>query len=102
MAFSGRAATKAEQQWMDAICQLGCIVCIKDLETYSPASPHHISGKTKPGAHMETIPLCFHHHQGGHDDAVCTSRHPYKARFEDRYGTEQELLNITREMICGE
>jgi len=99
MALSGRPPTKAEKEWLDAICQLGCIVCVKDMETYSPASPHHIAGKIKPDAHFYTIPLCFPHHQGNKDTPVYTSRHYYKARFEARYGTERELLEATRKMV---
>lgn len=99
MAFYGRTPTKEEKAWLDAIGEIGCIVCKVHHDTFTPASPHHIGGKTKPGAHLNTIPLCGLHHQGGNDCAEYTSRHPYKARFEARYGTEAELIEITRGMI---
>ena len=81
---------------MDAATRHGCIVCRLHHDTYSPATIHHIDGKTKPGAHLDSIPLCYLHHQGGADCAEYTSRHPYKARFVARYGTEQALLEATR------
>jgi hypothetical protein len=82
--------TKAEQSHMDAVRALGCIVCMKD--GYRDAAIHHTDGKTKPGAHLKVLPLCYEHHQGGADKGQFISRHPYKARFESAYGTEAELL----------
>lgn len=49
--------------------------------------------------HLFTIPLCPAHHRGQRNDEVCTSRHPYKSAFERRYGTEAELLAMTRELV---
>lgn len=93
--MKGRKPSKAEQEWLSKICDLGCIVCLMEGHGYSPAMPHHLIGKTAIGAHFETIPLCHAHHQGGYDNEECVSRHPYKARFEARYGTESELLQET-------
>jgi len=98
--LKGRAPTAEERRWLDAICQLGCIVCLREHGVYSPAVPHHIDGKTKPGAHKLTIPLCYPHHQGGKDCAEYTSRHPHKARFERRHGTENELLTYCQELVA--
>ena len=84
---------------MAAIADLGCIVCLEEGK-YTPTAIHHIDGKTKPDAHLKTIPLCYYHHQGGEDCSAYTSRHPYKARFEARYGTEAELLEKTKARLC--
>jgi len=86
---------------MNAITEFGCVVCKKNFRVHTPAEVHHIDGKTKPGAHLNTIPLCYNHHRGGQDDGLLTSRHPHKARFEQRYGSQQELLDYVREQIFG-
>jgi len=99
MAFSGRTPTKEERKHMDALVSLGCIVCRLHHGCYTPATVHHIAGKTKPGAHLLTLGLCGIHHQGGRDCQEYTSRHPYKAAFERRYGTEMELLEACRELV---
>jgi hypothetical protein len=96
-----RPATKKEKEWMQAIRPLGCIVCILTLRIRPFTVPeeytaiHHIDGQTKPGAHFLTIPLCPHHHQTGED-----ALHKNKTRFEEKFGTEQDLLNLTKEYIA--
>lgn len=92
-------ATKEERDWMNQIADIGCVVCLKFIGVVTPAEIHHINGKTKKGSHLETIPLCYMHHRGGKDAPAFTSRHPHKARFEDRYGTETELLEYMRNEV---
>lgn len=99
MAFSGRTPTVSEKHYMSLICELGCIACLLDMAVTTPASPHHRTGKTAPGAHYLTLGLCYPHHQGGVDCIEYTSRHPYKARFEERYGTEEELQQAILDRI---
>ena len=96
--MKGRTPTKKEKDWMDAAAKIGCIVCHLHEGTYSPASIHHIEGKTKNGAHLKSIPLCWFHHQSGTDDHTCVSRHPHKKAFESRYGDEYTLLAKTQEI----
>ena len=85
---------------MQALADLGCIVCLLYLNTWTPPEIHHIYGRTKPGAHQFTLPLCYHHHNAWVDCEEYTSRHPYKARFVQRYGTEEELLAKVEELLC--
>lgn len=92
-------ASKEEREWMDRIAEMGCVVCLKFLGLTTPPEIHHIAGKVKEGSHLLTIPLCHLHHRSGQDTAAFTSRHPFKSRFEERYGTEQELLEWTRKEI---
>ena len=93
--MKGRTPNKEEKAWMDKITALGCIVCYNDLNVYTEGSPHHIDGKTKPGAHLLTICLCGRHHQIPGEGYV--SRHgDGKARFEKEYGLESKLLEITK------
>lgn len=94
----GRTPNKEEKEWLDAITSLGCIVCYLGLGVFTEASPHHITGKTKPGAHMKTIPLCGRHHQISGLGYV--SRHgDGKARFEAAYRSEEYLLEMTAKAI---
>lgn len=91
--MKGRAPTAAERKFMDAIGGLGCVACAKDGIVNPWISLHHIAGRTATNAHMYVLPLCSSHHQ--HDDTDPAGRigvHPHKARFEERYGTQMELL----------
>ena len=97
--MKGRTPTAQERQWMDDVQSLGCIVCRRHGRTETPAEIHHIDGKTKQGAHFHVLPLCYFHHRQGSDSELFTSRHPYKRRFEERYGPEMELLFIVEEMV---
>ncbi len=96
--MKGRTPTAEEKRWMARVAEMGCIVC-KKQGYFTPCEIHHLDGKTKEGAHFKTIGLCFHHHRAGVDNELLTSRHPYKARFEKRYGNESELLNQTSTLV---
>jgi hypothetical protein len=69
---------------------LGCIACRKDGVQNQYVSIHHIDGRSKPGAHSRVLPLCYWHHQSGDQEAP--SVHPWKARFEAKYGKQADLL----------
>lgn len=93
--LKGRKPTKEEKQYMDDVVQMGCIICKMFEGVYSPAEIHHTDGKTKPEAHFKTLGLCFNHHRAKMDNKDFTSRHDFKARFEERYKPESELISIT-------
>tara|TARA_R110002020_G_scaffold363669_4_gene575970 strand:- start:1927 stop:2265 length:339 start_codon:yes stop_codon:yes gene_type:complete len=97
MALKGRKPTGPEADRMADVAELGCIVCfnqgIRNL-----AEIHHIDGKTKKGAHLKVLPLCYEHHRKGNDKEPI-SRHPYKKRFETAYGTEEKLLEQVDELL---
>lgn len=99
--MKGRTPTAEEKRHMNKVAQLGCIVCWLHKGMYTPACVHHLDGKTKQGAHFNVIPLCPIHHDGRVDDEFATSRHPYKRRFEHRYGAESYLLSETLKMLEG-
>lgn len=90
--MKGRTPTAEEKRWMDDVQSLGCIVCRKEGKGQTPAEIHHIDGKTKVGAHFHIIPLCYFHHREGSATSLYISRHPYKRRFEERYGSELDLM----------
>lgn len=85
---------------MDAITQLGCIVCWMLGHPGTPGVPHHLltEGGRRIG-HLSTICLCDpgHHQHGG---LLKISRHPNKFRFEKAYGTEETLLEKSRQLVA--
>ena len=91
--------TKDEEKYQNDLRESGCIVCRLYVGTWTPADIHHILHAKKRIDEYHVLPLCFFHHRAGIDSARCVSRHPYKARFEQRYGTEAELLAKAREVI---
>ena len=95
-----RALTKADKARGQKMIDFGCVVCQKFDGIYTPPAIHHIDGKTKPGCHDLTIPLCHPHHQMSSNDGQWVSRHgDGRAAFEEAYGNESELLEYTNEMI---
>lgn len=98
--MKGRAPSAAERKFMDAIASLGCLACRKDGVTNAFISLHHIAGRTAPGAHFQVLPLCAEHHQ--HDDTDPAGRigvHPFRARFELKYGSQLKLLAEAKEEL---
>mgnify|MGYP001282410213 CR=1 FL=1 len=92
--------TKDEQDWIDAILELGCICCILQGLGDTPPQVHHILGfgKRRLG-HAFSIPLCQSHHSSGIKTHLFVSRHPWKAEFTKRYGTDEELLEKVKSLI---
>lgn len=94
-----RAPTKAERSWMDAIVEHGCICCVLDGHAPRPTAVHHILRGGQRIGHLFTLPACDPgHHQGGSPLGLL-SRHPYKAQWEAKYGTELELLALLQEKL---
>ena len=89
---------KADKERYSKLSELGCIICLKLKGVYSPPSIHHIAGRTGDG-NQKTIPLCYLHHQEGSNCNEYVSRHPWLTEFEERYGTEQSLLEETNRLI---
>lgn len=97
-----RAPTADEARWMDAIVRYGCIACRIDGHEPRPTAVHHIlRGGVRIG-HLHTLPLCDTpdggHHQNGAAIGL-VSRHPWKVRFEQRYGSEDSLLHKLRSAL---
>lgn len=90
--------TKSELAFWDDLANIvGCIACRKDGIINHYVSIHHIDGRTKKGAHMNVLPLCAAHHQTGGEEAP--SVHPFKRRFEDKYGKQADLLKECMSII---
>ena len=99
--MKGINPTDAEKSlWSFMISSVGCIACFKDGRINDYATIHHIDGRTKKGSHSKVLPLCAEHHQ--HSDLDPLGRigvHPYKARFEKKYGAQLDLLAEVMAMI---
>lgn len=94
-----RTPTKAEREWMDAIVAYGCIACRMDGLGVRPAAVHHMLHGGRRIGHLHTLPLCDPgHHQNGQQLGM-VSRHPWKAQFEQKYGSEDHLLANLRAEI---
>jgi hypothetical protein len=89
------APTVEEKRWLDAIVEHGCVCCWLDGSPGRCASVavHHIVVGGRRLGHLYALPLGDPgHHQGGQPLGM-VSRHPNKAAFEKKYGSEQSLLN---------
>lgn len=96
----GKTPTKPEREWMDSISRLGCIICRIQGRGYVPAAVHHMLSGSRRMGHLYSFPLCDPgHHQGAPRSSGEISRHPNKAEFEARYGTEEFLLELTQRVV---
>lgn len=86
---------------MSDVAEFGCVVCHLHLRgLFTPCAVHHLltDGGRRIG-HLSTIGLCPSHHNGGQNTRHAVSRHPHKREFENRYGTEEFLLDALRKLI---
>lgn len=90
---------KAERQWMSDVEEFGCIVCFLFGHVFTPCCVHHLLHGSVRRGHLHTIGLCPTHHNGGHNTSLYVSRHPFRRAFEERYGTEQFLLEASQQLI---
>lgn len=93
--------TKADNAWMGAITDLGCIVCLVQGTPGTPGEVHHVRagfGAGQRSDHEESICLCPPHHRGT-DHPRTPSIHLAKRAFEERFGTEEELYERTRQEL---
>ena len=96
-----KAQNKEERAWMDAIVQLGCVICLREGQGPTPAEVHHMLSGGRRMGHMFTLPLCYQHHRSRRNDADVVSRDQNQRRFEARYGPEAELLAWVKDQIKG-
>ena len=103
MVLKGKTPTMMEREHMRNVRDLGCIVCQLEGLFGVPAEIHHIEGKTKKNSHLKILPLCFNHHRAGYDGEKNNfiSRHPYKARFTEKYGSEYDLLKKVQKLLAN-
>lgn len=90
--MKGRSVSEAEKGYHDKLARvIGCIACRKDGRFNDEVSIHHCEGRTRPGCHRRVLPLCFYHHMPNGEGVE--SVHGNKYRFEQKYGTQRELMD---------
>lgn len=92
--MKGKNPSAKQKRFHDLLARhIGCPACYQDNEIRNThCSIHHMDGRTKPHAHWLVLPLCAGHHQDGYGAPGMIAVHPYKARFEQRYGRQLDLL----------
>ena len=95
--MKGKNRTAKEKLFHDELAQLGCIACYIEGRKNTYVSIHHVNGRTKQGAHMQVLPLCGPHHQDQGQGVIAV--HPWKARFEEKYGNQYTLIEQCKELI---
>lgn len=92
-----RTRTPKEIELHDRLAALGCIACMKDGRFNDYVSIHHVHGRTAPDCHKKVLALCAGHHQDNGGGLIAV--HPWKARFEKRYGNQDDLIAESYKMI---
>ncbi|MDQ2139565.1 Ref family recombination enhancement nuclease [Alcaligenaceae bacterium B3P038] len=91
--MKGRAPTSEQKRFHTMLCEfVGCTACRQHNVFTQHVSVHHIDGRTKPSAHWLVLALCAGHHQDGTGARGMIAVHPWKARFEAKYGSQMEQL----------
>lgn len=87
---------KEEKEHYKRLHEIGCIVCLREGFGYTEPHIHHVkiyTGLALRSHFSQAIPLCPEHHLGN------LGFHSGKKTFEERYGTQQELLNNVLELL---
>ena len=93
-------STEEKSLWDRMAKQVGCIACWLDGRFNDYCSIHPADGRTKPGCHKKVFPLCAPHHQKDDTDPLARiAIHGDKARFEAKYGTQEELIALVMLML---
>jgi hypothetical protein len=92
-------AVKPEEKalWDRLANEIGCIACVKDGRFNDYVSIHHVHGRTAPDCHKKVLALCAGHHQDNGSGLIAV--HPWKARFEARYGNQDDLIAESYKLI---
>ncbi|MCY1461945.1 Recombination enhancement, RecA-dependent nuclease [compost metagenome] len=92
---------KTERQHLNKVAALGCIACYQQGTPGTPAEIHHPRAGTGAGrraSHFDAIGLCPMHHRGTAGLSV-PSIHGSKNAFIEAFGTEADLLELTKTLI---
>jgi hypothetical protein len=91
----------AERKHLSRVAAFGCIACYKQDTPGTPAEIHHPragAGMSKKASHFDAIGLCPPHHRGTAGLSI-PSIHASKNAFIEAFGTEAELLELSKELI---
>ncbi|MNF71436.1 hypothetical protein D3C87_1058380 [compost metagenome] len=90
-----------ERQHLSKVAAFGCIACYRQGTPGTPCEIHHPRAGTGIGqkaSHFDAIGLCPPHHRGTAGLAV-PSIHGSKNAFIAEFGTEAELLELSKNLI---
>lgn len=85
---------KQDKKHLSKIASLGCCVCNRELNVFSPCEIHHTRfscGVAQRSDDNKAIGLCFNHHSAQGVDGY----HKHPKTWQESHGTEQELLKWT-------
>lgn len=94
---------KLEKQHLNKVAEFGCIACHVQGTPGTPCEIHHPRAGGEVGAgmkasHYDAIGLCAAHHRGTAGLSV-PSIHASKNAFIAHFGTEAELLELSKTLI---
>jgi len=94
-----RSKTKKEQEHMEKVARLGCLICRKEGNPFSPCELHHIRdvsmiGLGQRAKHTQCIPLCQKHHRTSKE-----SFHHNSRAFSKKWGSQRDLLKETLDLL---
>ena len=92
--------TNEERDFQRDVRACGCIVCWVDMRIFSEGDIHHILNGDRKAGEMKVLCLCPSHHRAGLKGPTIVSRHPYRARFVEKYGSEEELYQIQMHRVA--
>ena len=88
---------KETKEHYKKLVEFGCVVCKREYGVYSTPCIHHITGGgmgRKSNSLTHTLPLCHEHHQGSEG-----IHHLGNKVWEEKYGSQEELLQYIKEKI---
>ena len=71
--------TRAEEQHVECVASIGCVVCRRLGHGYSPAEIHHVAEGSGLRSNFAVVGLCKEHHTGG------SGFHTLRKRFLSLY-----------------
>lgn len=83
---------KTERQRMNKLAQLPCLIDNEDCG--GRLEIHHLTDGGRRIGHMDTIRLCFNHHQAQSPLPVGKAYHKGKKLFLSNYGSNDDLLAL--------
>lgn len=90
-----------ERQHLSKVAAFGCIACYRQGTPGTPCEIHHPRAGTGIGqkaSHFDAIGLCPPHHRGTAGLSI-PSIHGSKNAFIAEFGTEAELLELSKTLI---
>lgn len=92
-----RKREKAEEKklaaaWFARVAELGCLICGKSPQIHHKTG----AGMGKKAPYKQTMPLCIDHHTAG---AFGECVHNGTKSFEAKYGTQDEMIAKTHELL---